>query len=80
MSLDLPPDTVQAPPFAPFRVPWTSDFIQDQFGVSVVLGIGNARQVFRWVPPGQFLMGSPIDEPQRGSAEVSHEVTLSRGF
>ena len=42
--------------------------------------LGNARQAFRWVAPGRFLMGSPPGEAQRGSAETLHEVTLSRGF
>jgi serine/threonine protein kinase len=35
-----------------------------------------------WVqlPAGRFLMGSPLDEPDRHSDEVLHEVELSRGF
>ncbi|HQX50655.1 MAG TPA: formylglycine-generating enzyme family protein, partial [Planctomycetaceae bacterium] len=34
----------------------------------------------RWIPPGQFLMGSPRDETGRYENEVQHHVTLSTGF
>jgi formylglycine-generating enzyme required for sulfatase activity len=34
---------------------------------------------FAWVPPGIFLLGSPEDEPDRGSDERRHRVTLTRG-
>lgn len=34
-----------------------------------------------WVPPGTFVMGSPIGEPERNKAEGPQtRVTLSRGF
>lgn len=35
-----------------------------------------------FIPPGSFLMGSPVGEPGRqpGSVEVQHLVTISRGF
>jgi hypothetical protein len=33
-----------------------------------------------WVPPGQFLMGAPVHEPDREMDEVQHQVTLTRGF
>jgi formylglycine-generating enzyme len=33
-----------------------------------------------WCPPGQFRMGSPVDEPARRPDEAQVEVTLSRGF
>ncbi|MFO7609327.1 MAG: formylglycine-generating enzyme family protein [Candidatus Krumholzibacteriia bacterium] len=32
------------------------------------------------IPPGSFMMGSPTGEPQRGSNETQHQVTLTRGF
>jgi uncharacterized protein (TIGR02996 family) len=35
---------------------------------------------FAWIPPGTFLMGSPVDEPKRESNEDHHRVTLTRGF
>ena len=34
----------------------------------------------RWIPPGRFLMGSPIQEPDRDPDEVLHSVTLPDGF
>lgn len=73
-------DKVDARFAEPFPVPHASDLVEDSFGVSVELRLGNARQAFRWVAPGRFLMGSPPGEAQRGSAETLHEVTLSRGF
>jgi formylglycine-generating enzyme required for sulfatase activity len=34
----------------------------------------------RWCPPGEFIMGSPLDEPGRDDDEDQHPVTLTRGF
>jgi sulfatase modifying factor 1 len=66
----------------PFPLPWASDWGEDdQFGLWMALTLGDARQVFRWIAPGRFLMGSPPDEPERSAErEAQHEVTLSRGF
>src|SRR5437879_2703054 len=33
-----------------------------------------------WCPSGQFMMGSPPDEPERRLDEVQVEVTLTKGF
>jgi uncharacterized repeat protein (TIGR02543 family) len=33
-----------------------------------------------WINPGTFLMGSPATEPNRGSNETQHSVTLTKGF
>jgi formylglycine-generating enzyme len=33
-----------------------------------------------WVEPGKFLMGSPVNEPERDTDEDQHEVEISRGF
>src|SRR2546428_8268225 len=33
-----------------------------------------------WCPPGRFLMGSPIGEPERRPDEAQVEVTLTKGF
>lgn len=33
-----------------------------------------------WCPPGDYLMGSPADEPGRRADEAQVEVTLTRGF
>ena len=34
----------------------------------------------RWIPPGSFMMGSPISEEGHYSDETQHEVVLSQGF
>lgn len=35
---------------------------------------------FVWIPPGKFMMGSPVDEPMRDNDEVIHEVYIAPGF
>ena len=35
---------------------------------------------FFWIPPGNFLMGSPKEEKQRNGNEHQHKVTLTKGF
>jgi formylglycine-generating enzyme required for sulfatase activity len=35
---------------------------------------------FVWIPPGTFVMGSPIGELDRDPDEVQHTVTLTQGF
>ena len=64
-----------------FPLPWASDWGEDKkHGLWMSLSLGDVRQVFRWIAPGRFLMGSPADEPERSDDEVQHEVTLSCGF
>jgi formylglycine-generating enzyme required for sulfatase activity len=33
-----------------------------------------------WIPPGEFLMGSPADERQRNKNEIQHRVIITHGF
>jgi uncharacterized protein (TIGR02996 family) len=33
-----------------------------------------------WIPPGEFLMGSPEDEPEHEEDETQHRVRLTSGF
>jgi len=35
---------------------------------------------FVWIPPGDFMMGSPQDEKKRAVNETQHKVTLTKGF
>jgi formylglycine-generating enzyme required for sulfatase activity len=35
---------------------------------------------FIFIPPGSFLMGSPIGESHRKNNELQHKVTISKGF
>jgi formylglycine-generating enzyme required for sulfatase activity len=35
---------------------------------------------FAWIPPGNFVMGSPNEEKARIGDEMQHKVTLTKGF
>src|SRR6202158_4308094 len=35
---------------------------------------------FVWIPPGNFVMGSPKEEKESGDGEIQHKVTLTKGF
>lgn len=63
-----------------FPFSWASDWGEDRYGVWIALTIQDVRQVFRWIPPGKFMMGSPQDEAGRYHDETLHKVTISRGF
>ena len=79
-SPDLPRASRPDAAGIPFAIPGAERQADDAVGPCLTLTIGNAWQGFRWIPPGCFVMGSPVDEAERGSAEVLHEVPLSRGF
>jgi formylglycine-generating enzyme required for sulfatase activity len=64
----------------PFPADWASAWGEDEYGLWLALDFRGARQVFRWIAPGSFLMGSPKDEPERGSNETQHPVTLTQGY
>ena len=52
-----------------------------QYGLYLDVPFGNATQRFRYIEPGEFLMGSPDTEPQRSSDEgPKHLVRLTEGF
>ena len=38
------------------------------------------KMVMCWIPPGEFLMGSPEDEDGRYNDEAQHHVKITRGF
>lgn len=38
------------------------------------------KMPLRWCPPGDFVMGSPKNEPGRDDDETQHKVRLTRGF
>jgi formylglycine-generating enzyme required for sulfatase activity/uncharacterized protein with PIN domain len=74
---------------APFRiwrteglhVPAWADLVgEDAYGVFATFRIGDVVQRMRWMWPGRFLMGSPVDEHDRSNNELQHEVILTRGF
>jgi formylglycine-generating enzyme required for sulfatase activity len=43
-------------------------------------GPGTVALPVRWIPPGQFLRGSPVTEPGREPDEALHSVILPHGF
>ncbi len=74
-------DTVSHPDLpADFPAPWASDWGEDEYGLWMSLSYRGVRQALRWIPPGEFMMGSPEDEPEREDDEAQHRVVLTQGF
>ncbi len=44
------------------------------------LTLNGVEFVFRWIPEGTFMMGSPSEETDRSDDEVQHEVRIAQGF
>jgi formylglycine-generating enzyme len=65
---------------SPFPALWASEWGEDEFGLWMALTFQGVRQVFRWILPGTFLMGSPKSEPERYDDETQHPVTLTQGY
>ncbi len=63
-------------PYLPEGTAWG----QDDYGVYADLQIEKLIRRFRWIPPGEFLMGSPDNEPERREDEHQHDVMLTQGF
>jgi pseudouridine synthase len=59
---------------------WASAIGRDTFGLYADFEFKGIVQRFRWINPGEFLMGSPIDELDRSEGELQHPVTLTQGF
>ncbi len=51
-----------------------------RYGRAVKLSVKGESLRLRWIPPGDFWMGSPDDEPQRLDNETRHRVLLTRGY
>ncbi len=70
LSLDLSP-----PPS------WAVASGRDRFGLWAEFELNGVRQRLRWIPPGQFLMGS-ANKPEysRIDEQPQHSVTLTHGF
>ncbi|MEE9355598.1 MAG: formylglycine-generating enzyme family protein [Methylococcaceae bacterium] len=68
--------------FLPSMFPekWANEWGEDQYGLWMALTFKNVRQVFRWILPGTFLMGSPDSEAERSDTEIQHQVTLTEGY
>jgi formylglycine-generating enzyme len=65
-------------------LPWPGapfSFGADEFGVFADLKIKQATQRFRYIEPGEFLMGSPATEVERENDEgPQHRVRITQGF
>jgi formylglycine-generating enzyme required for sulfatase activity len=67
------------PPHFPPK--WASEWGEDEHGLWIAFTFNGIYQVFRWIPPGTFLMGSPANEPERmAERETQHQVTLMQGY
>uniref|UniRef100_UPI0025EF8A51 formylglycine-generating enzyme family protein n=1 Tax=uncultured Thiodictyon sp. TaxID=1846217 RepID=UPI0025EF8A51 len=62
------------------RPDWAVRHGVDQAGWWAEFAVKGVVQRLRWVPPGEFLMGSPADEAERYSDEAQHPVVLSHGY
>jgi formylglycine-generating enzyme len=60
---------------------WANNWGHDALGPWCAIEIENVEQTLRWIPPGQFQMGSPVDDSERQDIESpQHWVTISSGF
>ena len=71
-------NALSLPPVMPFR--WACAYGEDRIGLWQAFEVAGVRQVMRWIPPGEFSMGSPKTEKERGSNEGQHHVVLTEGF
>lgn len=76
-----PPPKTPLPPVFPHR--WACAYGEDEFGLWQAFEVKGVRQLLRWIPPGNFLMGSPEGEAERiangNFAETLHRVAV-QGF
>lgn len=64
-----------------YRPRFAADYGIDKFGAWADVVVGEARQRMRWIPPGDFMMGSPETEAGRwATVEPLHHVIIEHGF
>ncbi|MEK8025880.1 formylglycine-generating enzyme family protein [Pseudaquabacterium rugosum] len=76
-------DVILAAPMAPdeHSGPTWSSGVDGDYGAFLDFSLGQVTQRFRYMPPGEFWMGSPDDEPEREEAEgPRHRVRLTEGY
>lgn len=64
----------------PFPHPHACAWGEDGYGIWCDMDLMGVTQRFRWIPAGEFTMGSPEDELDRDDDEALHEVTLTQGY
>ncbi len=62
------------------RPEWADTIAVDEHGLYAEFRVGSNVQRMRWIVPGEFMMGSPEDEPERYDDEKRHKVILTAGF
>lgn len=62
------------------RPGWATGFGTDHAGTWAEFTVDGVRTRLRWIRPGSFVMGSPLDEAYRMEWENQHEVRLTLGF
>ena len=60
---------------------WAEGMGRDRIGLFTQVRVEDVEFVFRWIPPGHFIMGSPENEPERLDREGhQHRVKFNTGF
>src|SRR5262249_47451633 len=63
------------------RAPWAAAAGRDRYGLWAAFEVEGVQQRLRWIPPGQFLMGSPPTEAGRWEDEgPQHRGTDTQGY
>ena len=60
--------------------PWATEWGEDRHGLFMGFSVGGVTQRLRYIPPGEFLMGSPESEVGRYDDEEQHLVEVEEGF
>ena len=62
---------------------WAKSYMVDASGPKATLVLSGDPEItseFRYIPPGEFVMGSPLDEAGRDEDEAQVRVTLTKGY
>lgn len=61
--------------------PWATGLGRDRYGLFAEVQVQDLAFIMRWIPPGEFMMGSSEDEPGRYDDESpQHRVRFTQGF
>lgn len=60
--------------------PWATEWGEDRHGLFMGFSIGGVTQRLRYIPPGEFLMGSPLSELGRHDNEEQQLASVAEGF
>lgn len=59
---------------------WARAWGQDRHGIFAAFRVEGVEHRLRWIPPGEFTIGSPADEVGRYDDEVQRRVVFAEGF